>query len=159
MNISVEWNSDGGVISEHGCMSWLDVVTDDCDVPKEGEGNLKHGGTIDSAYTTVDATLRIEPLVMRRIWDGDQSDNKECNPIDTHNYVDQGTLESNIDAYCTESAKQEVAESGSMFTQTFNDGTPNRVVLTTEWPKGPRNYQVFWEECQYYMGVLKYVTT
>ena len=103
------------------------------------------------------AILRIEPLVMRRIWDGDRSDDKQCNEIDTDNYMDQGTLESNIEAFCAESAKQEVVESGSVFTQTFNDGTPDRVVLTTEWPKGPQNYQVFWEECQYYMGVLKYV--
>lgn len=155
MNISVQWDSDEGVISEHGCMSWLDVVMDGCDVPTDGEGNFKHGGTIDSNYPTVDATLRIKPLVMRRIWDGDSGDDKNCSPMDSNNYVDHGTLESNIGAYCTESAKQEIADSGSVFTQTFNDGTPNRVVLKTEWPQGPRNYQVFWEECEYYMTVLK----
>ena len=155
MNISIQWNSEDGVISEHGCMSWLDVVMDGCDVPTDGGSNFKHGGTIDSNYPTVDATLKIEPLVMRRIWNGYSGDEKKCNPIDSNNYLDHGTLEANIGAYCTESAKQEIAESGSVFTQTFNDGTPDRVVLTTEWPTGPRSYQVFWEECDYYMTVLK----
>lgn len=128
---------------------------DGCDVPTNGGSNLKHGGTIDSNYATVDATLRIEPLVMRRIWNGYSSDDKKCDPIDSNNYVDKGTLETVIGAYCTESAKQEVAESGSIFMKIFNEDTPNAVKLTTEWPQGPRNYQVFWEECEYYMTVLK----
>lgn len=90
MNISIKWDSDNGVISEHGCMSWLDVVMDGCNVPKEGGSNFKHGGTIDSNYPTVDATLRIEPLVMRQIWDRYDGDNQKCNPVDTNHYIDQG---------------------------------------------------------------------
>ena len=56
-------------------MSWLDVVMD---VPTNGGTNFKHGGTIDSNYATVDATLRIETLVVRRIWNGHSSDDKKC---------------------------------------------------------------------------------
>jgi len=33
--------------------------------------------------------------------------------------------------------------------------TPDEVKLTTVWPQGPRNYQVFWEKCEYYTTVLK----
>lgn len=155
MNISIKWDSDNGVISEHGCMSWLDVVMDGCNVPEEGQSNFKHGGTIDSNYPTVNATLRIEPLVMRKIWNGYEGDDQKCNPVDTNQYIDQGTLQSNIDTYCKECAKIEIAESGHVFEQTYSDGAPSRVTLKTEWPNGPRNYQVFWDECQYYMSVIK----
>lgn len=94
----MQQNCDDGVISEHGYMSWLDVVKD---VTTNGGRKLRHGGTIDSNYATVDATLRIEPLVMRRIWNGYSSDDKKCNATDSNNYLDQGTLEANIGAYCT----------------------------------------------------------
>lgn len=112
-------------------MSWLDVVMDGCDVLTDGE-NFKHGGTIDSNYPTVDATLRIEPLVMRRIWNGYTSDDKKRNPVDSNNDFDHELFEANIGAYCTDPARREIAESGSVFTQTFNDGTPDRVVLRRE---------------------------
>lgn len=157
MNVPISWESDDAVISEHGCSTWLDTVTDGCNVPQPGQSNDKHGGLIEYTNSKLNATMKIEPLVMRRIWDGGQAGGQQCNGIDTNNYLDQGTLQSNIADFCAKSAEQKIADSDSTFSQVYNDGTPDRVELSTQWPKGERNYEVFQDECQYYMSVIRYV--
>ena len=159
MDVSINWNEDAN-IGQHSCEAWLDVVTDGCDVPNSSGSNadnLKHGGAIAYQSKVVNASLNIEPLVMRRIWDKGHAGGQQCNDVSTNNYLDQETLQSNINDFCAKSAAQSngIANSGSTFSQKYNDGTPDRVVLTTEWPQGPRNYQIFQDECNYYMGLLK----
>lgn len=158
MNVSINWDENAS-IGQHSCEAWLDVVTDGCDVPSGGANaeNLKHGGTIGYQSRVVNATLNIEPLVVRRIWDGGHAGGQQCSDVSNNNYLDQPTLQDNINDFCAKSAAQPrgIANSGSSFSRTYNDGTPDRVVLTTTWPTGPRNYQIFQDECVYYMGVLK----
>lgn len=157
LSISVNWNTNG-TIGQHNCEALLGVVTDGCDVPGDGKNvdNMKHGGLI--AYDTEDmnATLSITPLVMRKIWDKGQAGGQSCNPMDSNNYVQHDTLERNIKDYCQQSAAQAggIANSGQTFQQTFSANTPDEVVLSTEWPQGARNYQIWAAECEYYMGVL-----
>lgn len=157
MNVSIMWNTNG-VIGEHSCAAWLDVVTDGCSVPIAGSNaqSMKHGGTIAYHSDIVNATLTIEPLVMRRIWDKGQAGGQQCTSVSTHNYLDQMTLQQNVIDYCKASAAQPdgIAVSGSTFSKTFNDGTTDGVSISTTWPRGPRNYQIFEEECLYYLGVL-----
>jgi hypothetical protein len=155
MNVSISWESDGdAIISEHGCSTWLDVVTDGCSVPQPGQSNDKHGGLIGYTNTMLNATLKIEPLVMRKIWNGGVAGGQQCNGIDNNNYVDPSNLATNIELFCMMSAAQNIAESNSTISKVYNDGTPDRVELSTQWPKGERNYEVFREECLYYMSVI-----
>lgn len=157
MSVSIEWNATAN-LGQHSCEAWLETVTDGCDVPGDGRNvdNMKHGGIIAYDSKAFDATLSITPLVVRQIWDKGQAGGQSCNPMDSHNYLDHDTLQSNIDDYCQKSAAQAggIANSGQKFEQVYNDGTPDRVVLSTEWPEGPRNYQIWQTECTYYMGVL-----
>lgn len=157
MNVSIIWDDDANM-GEHSCYAWLDTVTDGCDTDNGGDG--KHGGQIFYESQAVNATLKIEPLVMKRVWDNWQDGGQECSSIDNRYYMDQETLSSNIDDFCKQSAAAQpsgIAESGTTFSQIFNDGRPDRVKISTEWPTGPRNYQVFEEECLWYLGVLKLV--
>lgn len=156
MNVSIRWD-DKANIGEHSCSAWLDVVTDGCNVPLPGADNLKHGGSIPYKSNVVNATMIIEPLVVRREWNGGKAGGHKCNPITSNHYIDQDTLQSNVVDFCKQSAAQPrgIAQSGSKFSKVFNDGTPDRVELTTKWPTGPRDYQIFQDECTYYMGVLK----
>lgn len=148
-------------MGEHGCKAWLDAVTDGCDVPSgaSNTADLKHGGLIPYRSSVVNATLNIQPLVMRRIWNhGKPTGGQRCNDIGSRNYLDQPTLESNINDYCQALTAQPhgIGYAGTNFTKIYNDGTPDRVALTTKWPKGVRNFQIFEEECQYYMATIKY---
>lgn len=156
MKMTVLWGSDGA-IGEHSCKAWLNVVTDGCDVPGPSSINWKHGGLISYDSTAVNATLMINPLVMRRAWDRGKAGNQQCYDVGTNNYMEQGTLQNSIGDFCTQSAAQPngIANAGSTFTKIYNDGTPDRAILTTTWPQGALNYQVFKEECEYYMGVIK----
>lgn len=160
MSISIQWgqNSSNLNIGEHSCLAWLDTVTDGCSVPTAGAAdNLKHGGTISYAPNKLNATLMIEPLVVRRLFDGGKQGNAQCSDAGNNQYLDQAQLQANIDDFCAKSAAQPngIARSGSVFSQVYNDETPDRVVLSTQWPQGPRNYQIFQEECSWYMGVLR----
>ena len=161
MNVSISWDDDYSSIVEQGCTAMLGVVTDGCDIPSEGDtDNLKHGGTISYRNPAANATLRIEPLVMKRVWDRwNGIPPKQCNDMTSNNYMDTATLDANINDFCKVMSARPggIAESGSQFTQTYNDDRPNRVDLTINWPLGPRNYQIFREECLYYMSTLKYV--
>jgi len=154
MNVSISWN-DNANLGEHSCYAWLDTVTDACDTQTSGDG--KHGGAITYESQAVNATLKIEPLVMKRIWNKGKAGGEECNQVSSNYYMDQETLTANIEDFCKQSAGQPngIAESGSKFTRTFNDGRPDRVEISTEWPTGPRSYQIFVEECQYYLGVIR----
>ncbi|KAF7186645.1 Lipase 1 [Pseudocercospora fuligena] len=164
VNISVTWAQDGN-ISQHSCLSWLGVATDGCNVPDPADTsaeNNKHGGSIEYESPDVNATFSIEPLVLRQIWNGGQATiGQQCNGPDTLFYLDQPTLQANIQSYCKESAAQPpfnhvgLADAGATFWMTSNDGTPSRVDLITEWPaEGPRSFEIFEEECQYYMSVI-----
>lgn len=157
MNVSVNWDADAN-IGEHSCAAWLAAVTDGCDVPRDHkDSNAKHGGTIAYESQVTNATMRIEPLVMKRIWNRGRAGGQQCDSTDSRFYVDQATLQSNIDEYCTKFAAQPggIAESGSTFRSTFNDDRPDRVEIVTQWPRGPRDYQIFEDECRYYMAVIK----
>ena len=159
MNVSISWDNDQSSIVEQGCTAMLGVVTDGCDVPGEGDtDNSKHGGTISYRNPAANATLRIEPLVMKKVWDRwDGIPAKQCNDPTSNNYMDTATPDVNINDFCKLLSTQPggIAESGSTFTQTYNDGRPDRVDLTINWPLGPCNYQIFKEECVYYMSTLK----
>jgi hypothetical protein len=135
----------------------MSAVTDGCDVPDSGGANWKHGGMIGYQGAAVNATMNIEPLVVRQIWDKGKADGQQCNDVNSKRYMDQTTAQANIGDYCAQSHAHAggIGEAGSHFTQIFNEGTPSRVEVTTEWPTGSRNYEIFQEECQYYLSVLK----
>lgn len=156
MNISIAWQTNEN-IGEHSCAAWLSVVTDGCDIPQAGGQNWKHGGGIAYQSNVVNATMSIEPLVMRKIWEKGKADGQQCNNVDTKRYLDQATAQANIEDYCKQSVAQpgSLGRAGSKFSKTFNEGTPGRVEITTEWPAGTKSYEVFQEECQYYLSVLK----
>lgn len=156
MNISISWEEKAN-LGEHSCSAWLSVVTDGCDVPKAGEQNWKHGGAIAYHSDIVNATLNIEPLVVRKIWDKGKAEGQQCNDVNNKRYLDQASAQANIKDYCKQSVVHSggLGKAGSKFLQTFNDGTPGRVEVTTEWPAGVRDYEIFEEECQYYLSVLK----
>jgi len=156
MNISINWQS-GGVVGEQSCTAWLSTLTDGCDIPTAGSANLKHGGTISYQSDAVTASLSITPLVVQREWDMGQVTSIQCADVGGTQYLDQATLQANIADYCAKSAAQpnDIAAAGSYFEQVYNDGTPDRVVLTTNWPNGQREYQVFQDECSYYMSSIK----
>lgn len=162
MSISIQWglNSSGLNIGEHSCLAWLDTLTDGCSVPPPGATtDWKHGGAISYTPNNQNVTLTIEPRVVRTIWDGGQDGqgNAQCSDPGSNQYLDQATLAANIADFCAQSAAQPngVAQPGTVFSQTYNDGTPDRVVLSTEWPLGPRSFQIFQDECSWYMSVLR----
>ena len=150
MSVSIDWHDDNN-IGEAQCNRWFDTVVDGCDIPGPGDSNVKHGGSIGFG---TNATLRVEPLVMQRIWDKGKATDRQCKGIDNNNYVTQSTLASNIQGFCDVSAQQKIAKSGSTFTKEYNAGTPDHVTITTTWPTGPLNYQVFAEECNYYLSTI-----
>lgn len=158
LNISVQWDNKEN-IGEHSCTAWLDALTDGCDIPAAGGENWKHGGSIAYHSNVVNATLSIEPLVVRRIWNKGKAGNPQCNPTNSNHYLDQETLQGNIKEYCAQPAAQlkGLASSGTVFDREFNTGTPDHVQLKIQWPRGPRDYQIFQEECEYYMSVIRQV--
>lgn len=150
LSVSIAWDDDDA-IGEAQCNGWFDTVVDGCDIPGAGGSNVKHGGSIGFA---ANATLSIDPLVMQRIWDKGKATGQQCNGINNQNYITQSTLAANIKDFCTASAGQNIANSGSTFTKDYNTGTPDHVTLTTTWPKGSLNYQVFADECNYYLSTI-----
>ena len=147
LSISIAWDEDLS-LGENQCNNWFDIVVDGCDTSTTSS---KHGGSIGFASNV---TLSIDSLVMRRLWDGGQVSTPRCNGIDNNYYITQSTLASNIEDYCSASAAQQLVNSGTAFSKDYNAGTPDHVTLTTQWPTGPLNYQVFQEECTYYMSVV-----
>jgi hypothetical protein len=101
MNVSITWDDDANM-GKHSCYAWLDTVTDGCDTDNGGDG--KHGGQIFYESQAVTATVKIEPLVMKRMWDNWQDGSQECSSIDNKYYMDQETLSINIDDFCKQSA-------------------------------------------------------
>ena len=148
LSISINWNDDIS-IGENECNAWFDTVIDGCDTA----GSTKHGGSIGFA---ANATLSVDPLVVRREWDGGQATARQCNGINNNNYITRSTLAANIQEFCTASAAQPngIATAGSTFTKDYNANTPDHVTLTTTWPPGPLNFQIFPDECNYYMGTI-----
>lgn len=150
MKVSIAWKDDDA-IGEAQCNGWFDTVVDGCDIPGAGGSNVKHGGSIGFAAK---ATLSIDPLIMQRIWDKGKATGQQCNSINNQHYVTQSTLAANIQDFCKASVGQNIANSGSTFTKDYNAGTPDHVTLTTTWPDGQLNYQVFADECNYYLGTI-----
>ena len=150
MSVSISWDDDYA-IGEAQCNGWFDTVVDGCDIPGAGDSNVKHGGSIGFA---TNATLSLEPLVMQRIWDKGKGTGQQCNGVNNQHYVTQSTLAANIQDFCKASVGQKIANSGSSFTKDYNAGTPDHVTLTTSWPNGPLSYQVFADECNYYLGTI-----
>lgn len=138
-------------------MAWLDQVTDSCSIPKPNSGNPKHGGSIAYQSTTVNASLTIEPLVVRRLWNGGQANDPECNSVDTRHYIDQETLDANIPDYCERMAESvgSVAAPGAEFTRSYNVDSPDNVTIKTSWPTGTQDYQTFQVECSYYLTLIR----
>jgi hypothetical protein len=157
LSISIDWD-ETGAIEEHSCMAWLNIITDGCDVP-DGMGanseNLKHGGSLAYYSDNVNATFNIETLVTRRIWAGGQASEHNCSD-EKYYHVDRTLLQSNVEDYCVALSEYSggIAEAGSVFSQVFNEDSADRVELKIEWPTGQRNFQIFKEECQSYMGVI-----
>ena len=150
MSVSIDWNDDDN-IGEAQCNAWFDTVVDGCDIPGPRDSNVKHGGSIGFG---TNAKLSIEPLVMQRIWDKGKATDRQCKGIGNKNYITQSALASNIQDFCKVSAGQKIAKSGSTFTKEYNVGTPDHVTITTKWPTGPLNYQVFAEECNYNLNTI-----
>ncbi|KAI9829475.1 MAG: hypothetical protein M1819_006295 [Sarea resinae] len=152
MSISIKWDDDYA-IGQGECNMWFDSLIDSCDVPNGNSNplNLKHGGSIGFA---TNATLSIEPLVVRQEWNKGRATAHQCNGINNNNYIDQATLAGNIQAYCQSSASKILANASSTFTQDFNANTPDHVTLTTKWPAGPLSFQIFQDECNYYMSTI-----
>ena len=148
LSVSIAWDDDVS-IGENQCNNWFGTVVDGCDT--NSSGNLKHGGSVGFA---TNATLSVDPLVMRRQWDGPHIMNPQCNGLANDNYVTQATLLTNIQDFCAQSAAQNIAISGSTFTKDYNAGTLEHVTLTTTWPTGILNFQVFPDECNYYMSTI-----
>ena len=148
LSISVNWNDDIS-IGENECNAWFETVIDGCDTT----GSTKHGGSIGFA---ANATLSVDPLVVRWEWDGGQATAHQCNSINNNNYVTRSTLAANVQDFCTASASHAngIGAAGSNFTQDYNANTPNHVTLVTTWPPGPLNFQIFSDECKYYMGTI-----
>jgi hypothetical protein len=158
VKVSIDWEEDGA-IEEHSCMAWLNVITDGCDVPDEDSGanaeNLKHGGSIAYYSDSVNATFNIDSLVMRRIWSGGQATTHSCSE-QKYYHIYQETLKSNVEDYCEKLSgfTDGIATACAEFFQIYNDDSADRVTLKTEWPTGERSYQIFREECEYYMNVI-----
>ena len=148
MTVSIKWDDDIS-IGENQCNAWFDTVIDGCDTT----GSTKHGGSIGFA---TNATLSVTPLVMQREWDGGQATARQCNGIAQNHYITQTTLSNNIKTFCTASAAQpnDIANSGSTFSQDYNANTPDAVTIKTSWPTGPRDYQIFADECNYYLSTI-----
>ena len=152
MSVSIAWEDDVS-IGENQCNAWFKTVIDGCSIPTatDNRDNWKHGGSIGFADN---ATLSIEPLVIRRLWDKPKSMDPHCNGLDNNHYVTHDTLRDNIKDYCSESARQIVAVGGSTFAKEYNAQTPDHLSLTRIWPTGPMSFQVFEEECIYYLATI-----
>ena len=148
LSLSITYN-DGFNLGEDQCESWFDSVADSCDT----NGMAKHGGSIGYA---ANATLSIDPLVVRAEFDGGKASNIECYGVSNNRYVTQGTLAANIQDYCAASAAQPngIAYGGLSFNKPYNANTPDYMTLTTAWPQGPRNFQIFEDECIFYMNSI-----
>ena len=102
---------------------------------------------------SVNATFNVDPLVLRRIWSGGQATAYNCSE-QKYYHMDQEPLKDNIEDYCEKASgfTDGIAEAGSEFSQVYNEDSADRVALKTEWPSGQRDYQIFKDECEYYMN-------
>ena len=128
--------------------SVVGTVVDGCDTNTR---ETKHGGSIGFGKN---ANLTVAPLSVRREWDGGKPDYHVCNGVDNKHYVTQSTLAANIKDYCSAFAGNKIVDAEVSFQQDYNGSTPDYVTLTTVWPKGAHNYQIFEEECDYYMNAI-----
>lgn len=150
IEISIEWN-DADTIDDGSCNTYFLTLLDSCDIPTANSANLKHGGSIDYQGN---ATLSIKPLVMQREWDGGQPTYHTCNGGSTDYYLEQSILASNIQDYCTKSTQNNIAAGGYEFSQDYQAGTPDAVTISTSWPTGDLSYEIFEEECNYYLDTV-----
>lgn len=96
MSVSISWIDDYA-IGEGQCNTWFDTVVDGCDFPNnDNPDNNNHGGAIGFA---VNATLSIEPLVVRQIYANGKATTPRCNGITTNNCITYNTLLANIQDY------------------------------------------------------------
>lgn len=170
LNISVSWNSDGA-IPEHTCRAWLDSVTDGCDVPSDdgaaNSDNLKHGGSVEYQNINANATLTIQPLAIRRLWNGGQVayDCKVTNWYKGQYAIErQDTRLRELAGYCDYSvshAKDDsdsgIAEAGDDFSMKMAAPPLNGALeFKTQWPtnRGQRTFQIFRDECIYFLTKL-----
>ncbi|KAL8792559.1 MAG: hypothetical protein Q9195_004858 [Heterodermia aff. obscurata] len=88
--------------------------------------------------------------------DSGQATAHQCNGLAQNNYITQATLSNNIQSFCAASAAQpnDIANTGSTFSQDYNANTPDDVTIKTSWPTGPRDYQIFADECNYYLSTI-----
>ncbi|KAH0017849.1 hypothetical protein KCU78_g7397, partial [Aureobasidium melanogenum] len=145
VNLSIAWNASSA-IGDGTCKTYFMTALDSCDT----DSGLKHGGSI--GY--MGAELSITPLVVQREWDRGRPDYHVCNDLDNNKYVKQSLLASNIQDYCSKSAANSVASSDHLFSMDYNVGTPSAVTISTKWPTGDRHFQIFEEECNYYLNTV-----
>lgn len=145
LSLSIDWKDDMA-ISESQCKNWFGTVINGCDTDSN---TFKHGGAIGFA---TNATLVVEPLVVRQKWPGGQVTENQCNGLDNNHYMTQTTLAANIQNYCAASATLRVADGGTTFMKDYNGGTPDHVGITTSWPAGRLKFEVFEEECNFYLN-------
>lgn len=166
LNISISCDTDGA-IGEHACRAWLDAVTDGCDVPNddgENSSNLKHGGAVKCQNVNANATLRIQPLTMRRIWNGGRTEN--CTATDHWEGDDkiqrQDIRRRELTVFCEgdalgeqEDNDRDFAVPGLRFSRKM-DVSPldGAMQLQIEWPRGEQAYQIFPSECVYVFSQL-----
>lgn len=126
--------------------------------------NLKHGGTVEYRNVNANATLSIQPLTVRRIWDGGRTD--KCEATDhwegDNKIQRQDIRRRELTGYCHGDAlrKQEendrdFADPGSHFAMKM-DVSPldGAMQLLVEWPRGEQAYQIFPDECVYFFSKL-----
>ena len=147
LSVSIAWNDDF-TIGENQCNNWFDTVISGCDTYSS---TLKHGGSIGFA---TNASLMITPLVVRSPFNGGQVNPPQCNALSNNHYATYSTLLGNIQNFCAASVTQKIANAGTTFTKDYNGGTPDHLTLTTTWPPGPRNFEVFEDECNYYLKTV-----
>ena len=82
------------------------------------------------------------------------SPQQTCNGIDNVKWVSRDTLANNIGIYCADAAKQGVQDkdSGSLV-RSYNQGTPNELTLSMEWPSGLA-FTLVESDCNNYMTAI-----
>jgi hypothetical protein len=130
----------------------------------ENSSNLKHGGAVEYQNVNANATLRIQPLTVRRIYNNGRTD--ECTATDQwegdERIQRQDIRRRELTGYChgdalrqQEENDRDFANPGSHFALKM-DVSPldGAMQLQIEWPPGEQAYQIFPNECVYFFSQL-----
>lgn len=146
-------------------------MTDGCDVPSDdgtaNSDNLKHGGAVEYENINANATLTIQPLAIRRLWNGGRVA-YDCKATDqyTGEYAiqRQDIRRRELSGYCDEVVNRDqdegdsgIASAGDHFSLKMAAPPLNGAMeFKTQWPtnKGQRTFQIFRSECIYFFSKL-----